>query len=41
MGAETTKFLAVLTHQQQFNSGSLMRLLVMFKKAADNYPNLM
>jgi hypothetical protein len=40
MGAETTKFLAVLTHQQKFNSGSLMRLLVMFKKAADNYPNL-
>ena len=41
MGAETTKFLAVLTQQQRFNSSSLMQLLVMFKKAADNYPNLM
>ena len=41
MGAETTKFLTVLTHQEKFNSGSLMRLLVMFKKAADNYPNLL
>jgi len=42
MGSETTKLLTlhVLTHQQKFYSGSLVDLLVMFKKAADNYPNL-
>jgi hypothetical protein len=40
MGSETTKLLTlhVLTHQQKFNSGSLVDLLVMFKKAAGNYP---